>query len=151
MPRKPSVPRHKTGADELTESQCAYLALGWCLNPEPGDIGYWISRGPKLREWVPFAQEEDIRHAWLKYRKQVIALAREEERIIPEAWWWFESPCPEGKQQISGPDPLKPIRLTRGVPTMWSSWEDWKAAVFEPDTAFLARLGISQTTLRRKS
>ena len=151
MPKKPSPPRRKTGAEELTENQGDYLATGWSLNPEPGDVGYWISRGPKLRDWVPFAREEDIRRAWTKYRAQVISLAREEGRMIPEAWWWFESPCPEGKRQLSGPEPLQPIRLTRGVPTMWKSAADWKAAIFESDEAYLSRLGYIRSTLRRKS
>ena len=140
MPTKKKSFRARTGASKLTEDQWSWLVDGWTLDGNPELIGN-----------LPFTNLDAARAAWNEHREQVIALTREAEgslsRLIPSAWWLFDAR--EGLRQLSGPKPLEPVKLWRGMPKMWASYEDSEAAVFETEAEYLARLNIDVATLRR--
>jgi hypothetical protein len=56
----------------------------------------------------------------------------------PYAWWEWEKPRGELRQQISGPEPLKDSPISMGIPHWWPD----KTLTFESEFSFLRRLNL---------
>jgi hypothetical protein len=56
----------------------------------------------------------------------------------PYAWWEWEKPRGELRQQISGPPPLKDSPICMGFPHWWPD----KTLTFESEFSFLRRLNL---------